>query len=178
MSKLLDNISKYLSFILRHRPDDIGLVLDEHGYAVVDELLVKSISRFDNFDKSLLAEVVADDKKGRYEYNEDFTKIRACQGHSIEVNLQLVNTEPPEFLYHGTSKKSYDLIKSSGIQKRNRHHVHLTDNSETATIVGARHGKPIVITIPAKKMYDSGIEFYKSANGVWLVDFVDVKYLG
>lgn len=116
------------------------------------------------------------DKK-RFIFNQDKTRIRANQGHSIDINLALIPKQPPEFLYHGTAQSNIDSIFEKGIEKINRQHVHLSEDKETATKVGMRHGKPIILTINTEKMFDDGIEFYLSENNVWLTDFVDIKYI-
>jgi len=120
---------------------------------------------------------VKTNNKQRYEYNEDETLIRARQGHSINVDVNLSESTPPDILYHGTATRFLDSILEKGIVKGNRLHVHLSKDEETATTIGARHGKPYVLKIDAKKMYEDGIKFYLSNNNVWLTDFVDVKYI-
>lgn len=175
MKKRNDVVSKgkFLALLLRHKPEEIGLSLDEHGWADVS-FLVKS----GHFTKELLDEIVSTNNKKRYEYNENETKIRARQGHSIEVDLELEPTEPPDVLYHGTQTKFLDSILMTGINKGSRHDVHLSDDIPTAINVGNRRGnKTIVLKIDSKKMYDDGYKFYVSNNGVWLIDFVPRKYI-
>jgi putative RNA 2'-phosphotransferase len=125
----------------------------------------------------LLDDIVKTNNKQRYEYNEDETLIRARQGHSIKVDVNLSESTPPDILYHGTATRFLDSILEKGIVKGNRLYVHLSKDEETATTVGARHGKPYVLKIDAKKMYEDGIKFYLSNNNVWLTDFVDAKYI-
>lgn len=170
-------ISKFLSLILRHQPDIIGLKLDENGWADVEELRAKSAKKGRNFSLEELDEVVETNNKKRFAFNEDKTKIRASQGHSIDINLALEAIQPPDFLYHGTAEANISSILEKGIEKRTRQHVHLSADKETAAKVGMRHGKPIILTIRTGKMHEEGIAFYQSANGVWLTEFVDPKYI-
>ncbi|WP_265426678.1 RNA 2'-phosphotransferase [Chryseobacterium sp. YIM B08800] len=169
--------SKFLSYVLRHHPELINLNLDENGWANVDELITKSTNDSQGFTFEELDEIVETNDKKRFIFNEDKTRIRANQGHSIDINLALIPQQPPEFLYHGTAQSNIDSILEKGIEKRNRQHVHLSQDRETATKVGMRHGKPIILTINTEKMFDDGIEFYLSENNVWLTDFVDIKYI-
>jgi len=170
--------SKFLSYVLRHHPELIGLNLDENGWAEVDELIIKS--KRDSYQELTfeeLDEIVETNDKKRFIFNEDKTRIRANQGHSIDINLALKPQQPPEFLYHGTAQSNIDSILEKGIEKRNRQHVHLSQDKETATKVGMRHGKPVILTIKTMEMFEEGIEFYLSDNNVWLTDFVDTKYI-
>jgi len=170
--------SKFLSYVLRHHPELINLNLDENGWANVDELIIKSKrDSYQGLTFEELDEIVETNDKKRFIFNEDKTRIRANQGHSIDINLALIPQKPPEFLYHGTAQSNIDSIFEKGIEKRNRQHVHLSQDIETATKVGMRHGKPIILTINTGKMFDDGIEFYLSENNVWLTDFVDIKYI-
>ncbi|AZA78565.1 RNA 2'-phosphotransferase [Chryseobacterium sp. G0186] len=170
-------ISKFLSLILRHQPESIGLKLDENGWANVEELRVKSGKKRMHFTKEELDEVVETNNKKRFAFNEDKTLIRSSQGHSIGIDLALEALQPPEFLYHGTAESNISSILDKGIEKRSRQHVHLSADKETATKVGMRHGKPIILTIRTGKMHEDGLLFYQSANGVWLTDFIDAKYI-
>lgn len=170
--------SKFLSYVLRHHPELINLALDENGWANVDELIAKS--KRDSYEGIIfeeLDEIVQTNAKKRFAFNEDKTKIRASQGHSIDINLALIPQQPPEFLYHGTAQSNIKSILEKGIEKRSRQHVHLSQDKETATNVGMRHGKPIILTIRTQKMFEDGIEFYLSDNQVWLTDHVDPKYI-
>lgn len=169
--------SKFLSYVLRHHPELIGLDLDENGWANVDELITKSANDSQGFTFEELDEIVQTNSKKRFAFNEDKTEIRASQGHSIDINLALIPQRPPEFLYHGTAQNNLESILEHGIEKRNRMHVHLSTDKETATNVGMRHGKPMILTITTGKMFEAGIEFYISDNEVWLTDFVDPKYI-
>lgn len=170
-------ISKFLSLILRHKPEIINLNLDENGWANVEELITKSINDSQGFTFEELEEIVETNDKKRFVFNEGKTKIRANQGHSIDVNLALIPQQPPEFLYHGTAQTNIDSILEKGIEKRSRQHVHLSQDKETATKVGMRHGKPLILVIKTKEMFEDGIAFYLSENKFWLTDFVDAKYI-
>lgn len=164
--------SKFLSLVLRHNPKKIGIVLDAHGWADVAELCKKMpISKED------LDEIVSTDSKQRYSYSEDGTKIRANQGHSIDVDVELERVDPPEFLWHGTATKSLDSIWKDGLKPMSRKLVHLSLDKETAIKVGTRHGKPALLKVKALEMSEAGHKFYRSKNGVWLVDAVPSKYL-
>ncbi|WP_175621413.1 RNA 2'-phosphotransferase [Chryseobacterium schmidteae] len=170
--------SKFLSYVLRHHPELINLNLDENGWANVDELIIKSKrDPHEGISFEELDEIVETNDKKRFIFNENKTRIRANQGHSIDINLALIPKQPPEFLYHGTAQSNIDSIFEKGIEKRNRQHVHLSQDIETATKVGMRHGKPVILTINTEKMFDEGIEFYLSENNVWLTDFVDIQYI-
>lgn len=172
-----DKLSKFLSLILRHKPSEIGITLDEHGWANVNELIegINSSGRVINME--LLEEIVKTDNKGRYSFNEDKTLIRANQGHSIPVDVELKESIPPDVLYHGTATKFIDSIKKQGIKSMSRLYVHLSKDLDTAVKVGSRHGKCVVLKIDAKKMFKDGIKFYLSENGVWLTKYVDWKYI-
>jgi len=171
------HLSKFISLLLRHKPETIGLQLDENGWANVDELIEKSNRKGVKFNFDDLKFIVQNCNKTRYDFNEDFSKIRANQGHSIQVNLELKVVEPPEILYHGTAKKNLESILKMGIDKINRNHVHLSTDIETASKVGARHGQVIILEIDAEKMFGEGIEFYLSKNKVWLTNYIDAKYI-
>lgn len=171
------SISKFLSLVLRHQPQEIGLILNENGWADVAELMQKSATKGKRFSMAELEEIVTTNDKKRFCFNEDKTQIRANQGHSVEIDLALQPVAPPEVLYHGTAQKNLDSILAKGIQKMNRQHVHLSKDTETAHIVGSRHGKPVILTINATQMQQDGLLFYQSDNGVWLTDSVDPKYI-
>ncbi len=168
--------SKYISLILRHKPEVIGIQLDEHGWADVSEL-IKGISKTRPFDMADLERIVAEDEKGRYSFNEDKTLIRANQGHSIPVDVELEKKVPPEYLFHGTGEKSLESIKEQGLLPMSRLYVHLSPDYDTAVKVGKRHGKPFVFKVAAEEMNDDGYDFYLSVNGVWLTKTVPNKYL-
>lgn len=170
-------ISKFLSLVLRHKPQVIGLDLDDNGWAETQELLEKLAKNNRKIDLETLEEVVANNDKKRFAFNADKTKIRASQGHSIEVKLGYAPVEPPEILFHGTATRFLDSIQKQGLLKGNRHQVHLSQNIETASNVGSRHGKVIVLKVKALDMYKAGFEFFISENQVWLTDHVPVEYL-
>ena len=169
-------LSKYISYILRHNPDSIGAVMDEHGYICVDDL-INGINKTNYIDMDLLNHIVETDNKNRYSFNADKTKIRANQGHSIPVDLELKPITPPDILYHGTGLKYVDSIDKIGLIPKSRNYVHLSSNYNTAVNVGKRHGTPVVYEIDTKAMLEDGYSFYRSVNGVWLIDKVDIKYL-
>lgn len=171
------HISKFLSLVLRHKPETIGIILDENGWADVQELIKRSAVKGVEFSVPELELIVETNDKKRFAFNEDRTKIRASQGHSIEVDLALEQKEPPEFLFHGTVEKFMDSILANGLLKQNRQHVHLSKELETAIKVGSRRGKPVILKIASGSMHEDGFTFFLSANGVWLTDSVPVKYI-
>jgi putative RNA 2'-phosphotransferase len=170
-------ISKFLSLVLRHQPETIDLVLDANGWADVEELIAKWTKHSHIFSADELKEIVFTNDKKRFSFNEDETKIRANQGHSIDVDLALKATEPPEFLYHGTVAKFLENIKQEGLLKISRQHVHLSGDKETAEKVGSRRGTPVILVVNSFKMHQDGYAFFISENGVWLTDNVPVKYI-
>jgi len=172
----LQETSKFISLILRHKPETIGITLDEHGWANVDELIV-GISRTHEINREILEEIVRTDNKQRYSFNEDKTLIRANQGHSIPVDVELEEVEPPKYLYHGTGEKFRESIDADGLKPKSRLYVHLSEDIETATKVGSRHGKPVVYRVFAGWMHKNGFRFYRSVNGVWLTKDVPTKYI-
>jgi putative RNA 2'-phosphotransferase len=174
--KQIKTISKFLSLILRHSPQTIGLQLDEQGWAEVNELLAKA-SIHHQISRELLDEVVSTNDKQRFTFNDDGTKIRASQGHSISVDLSLEKMEPPEYLYHGTVSKSIDAIKAEGLKKMDRQHVHLSRDKETAIKVGSRRGIPVILTISSGQMHLAGFAFYLSENQVWLTNHVPERFI-
>lgn len=170
----LNNKSKFLSLILRHKPQTIGLSLTNDGWADVQELIDKSDGTF-TFD--ILKRIVQECPKKRYSFSEDGKRIKANQGHSLSLDLKFEQKVPPTVLYHGTAKKNFCAIRQNGLSKMKRHHVHLSEDLKVAIDVGKRHGEPIVFIIDAKEMNDDGILFYQSENGVWLTEFIDPKYI-
>ena len=172
----LKETSKFISLILRHKPEVIGISLDEHGWAKVDEL-IDGISKTYVFNMEMLEEIVKTDKKGRYSFSEDKTLIRANQGHSINVDVELEEKEPPEFLWHGPGEKFVSGIDTEGLIPKSRLYVHLSKDEDTALQVGARHGKPVLYRVLSGKMYKDGYVFYLSQNGVWLTKKVPLEYL-
>ena len=172
----LKETSKFISLILRHKPEAIGITLDEHGWANVDELIA-GIAKTQPIDMTMLEQIVAEDEKQRYSFNEDKTLIRANQGHSIPVDVELEEKEPPEILYHGTGAKYVSSIDEQGLMPKSRLYVHLSSDEDTAKKVGQRHGKPVIYVVKSGKMFCDGYKFYKSVNGVWLTKEVPLTYL-
>jgi putative RNA 2'-phosphotransferase len=173
----LTHISKFISLVLRHQPEKIGLVLDPHGWADVDELIRKANHAGVHFDRPTLDQVVAENDKQRFAFSPDGTKIRASQGHSIEVDLQFEPSAPPEVLYHGTAVRFLASILEQGLISGSRQYVHLSKDRQTARSVGSRHGKAVVFRVKAGEMERAGLKFFLSANGVWLTKHVPVEYL-
>ena len=172
----LKETSKFISLILRHKPETIGITLDEHGWANVDELIA-GIAKTHPIDMAILEQIVAEDEKQRYSFNEDKTLIRANQGHSIPVDVELEEKQPPEILYHGTGEKYVSSINEQGLIPKSRLYVHLSKDEETAVKVSQRHGKPVIYKVKSGEMYNDGYKFFRSVNGVWLTKSVPVKYL-
>ena len=170
------DLSKFISLILRHKPEVIGISLDEHGWANVDELLA-GIGRTRPITMEILEEIVRTDEKQRYTFNEDHARIRANQGHSIQVDVELEEKEPPEYLFHGTGRKYVESIDQTGLIPKSRLYVHLSGDQETAIKVGKRHGEPIVYQVAAGAMARDGHKFWRSANDVWLTKRVPPEYL-
>lgn len=175
--KELQSLSKFLSLILRHKPEAIGLVLDEHGWANVHDLLQGMRRAGKKITIDVLEQIVRTDAKGRYSFNADHTSIRANQGHSISVDVELKELQPPAVLYHGTAYKTLALIQAGGLKAMGRLYVHLSKDIVTATKVGERHGKPVVLEIDAARMWQDGYRFFCSENGVWLTKSVPVQYI-
>lgn len=175
----LERLSKFISMILRHKPEAIGITLDEHGWADVDELIkgINETGEEIEFSKDTLETIVKTDKKQRYSFSQDKTLIRANQGHSIPVDVELEKKEPPKVLYHGTGVKSVKAIQEQGLLPMERLYVHLSTDVETATNVGKRHGTPVIFQVNAEQMQKDGYDFFQSVNGVWLTKEVPAKYL-
>lgn len=169
--------SKFLSLILRHRPEEIGVELDEAGWVDVGILLERCAAHGRSISREALHEIVATSPKQRFAFNTDGERIRANQGHSVGVELGYEPAEPPVELFHGTVEKFLAAIRNDGLLKMQRHHVHLSPDRETATSVGQRRGKPIVLLVQAERMARSGYEFYLSTNGVWLADHVPPEFV-
>ncbi|WP_234443035.1 RNA 2'-phosphotransferase [Streptomyces cellulosae] len=168
-------VSKYLSKHLRHQPERIGLTLDEGGWVETDTLIAAAAAHGFRFTRAELDHVVAANDKRRFAI--DGTRIRASQGHSIDVNLGLAPATPPPYLYHGTVARFLDAIRTEGLRAMNRHDVHLSPDRETATRVGARRGRPVVLSVDADAMHRDSHLFHVSANGVWLTKAVPPEYL-
>lgn len=173
----LTKVSKYLSKHLRHQPDRLGLTLEPGGWVTVDDLLAACTAHQFPVSREELEAVVTHNDKQRFSFDESKTRIRANQGHSVAIDLQLQPQIPPDVLYHGTGEKSVPAILTSGLLKMSRHHVHLSTEVETARKVGMRHGRPVVLAIAAASMHQAGFTFYCSDNGVWLVEEVPPQYL-
>lgn len=176
--KRMKNTSKFISLILRHKPEAVGISLDEHGWADVQEL-INGINRSEGhfLDMERLEEIVRTDEKQRYSFNEDHTLIRANQGHSIPVDVELEERIPPDILWHGTGEKSVPSIDVQGLIPKGRLYVHLSSDIKTAKKVGSRHGKPVIYEIDCRKMVEDGYRFFLSANQIWLTKEVPVAYL-
>ncbi|MGR3679169.1 MAG: RNA 2'-phosphotransferase [Paracoccaceae bacterium] len=170
--------SKFLSLVLRNKPEEIGLQLDKHGWVRVDELLRKLKNANRNLSHAELVQLVESSDKKRFTLSEDGSQIRAAQGHSIDVDLGLKPRRPPDELYHGTASANLDAIFCDGLNAGRRRQVHLSTDPETAERVGQRHGKPVVLRVEAKRMFDNGFKFFCADNGVWLTDKVPASYLG
>jgi putative RNA 2'-phosphotransferase len=169
--------SKFLSLILRHEPGRVGIILDDAGWIAVDELLRAMNAHGVRVTRDDLEHVVGTSDKKRFAFSDDGQRIRASQGHSLEVDLQYPPQTPPELLYHGTATRFLESIRKGGLQKMARHHVHLSAETKMTLQVGARHGKPALLIIRAGEMNRAGFVFHCSANGVWLVDRVPPQYI-
>jgi putative RNA 2'-phosphotransferase len=170
-------MSKFLSLILRHEPERIGITLDNAGWIDVDTLLQAVHRHGPALSRAQLEHIVATSDKKRFAFSEDGRRIRASQGHSVEVDLKYEPLTPPELLYHGTAAQFLDSIRKQGLLKMERHHVHLSAETVLTLQVGARRGRPALLTIRAGEMHRAGHVFYRSANGVWLVDSVPVQFI-
>jgi putative RNA 2'-phosphotransferase len=170
-------ISKFLSLVLRHKPETIGLTLDSEGWADVGEIIKKSFDAGVVLDRPVLRQVVDGGEKKRFSFSPDGSRIRANYGHSIPVTPVHASAEPPEFLYHGTAKESSPSIDSEGIGPGTRQYVHLVDDLKTAVEVGSRHGEPVVVVVQARAMYEKGYEFFKTESGIWLTKEVPKEYI-
>jgi putative RNA 2'-phosphotransferase len=166
-----------MSLVLRHKPETIGLGLDANGWADVSELIEKAGTHGVVLRRELIAEVVATSDKQRFAIDETGTRIRANQGHSVEIDLGLTPSEPPQILFHGTGEKSVAAIRAEGLKAGQRQHVHLSPDTETAVKVGGRHGRPAVLRIAAGRMQAQGHAFFLSTNGVWLTDCVPAEFI-
>ncbi|UWU72976.1 RNA 2'-phosphotransferase [Bradyrhizobium huanghuaihaiense] len=170
-------LSKFLSFVLRHKPDAIGLVLDSQGWASIDDLIAKADAAGTTFDRDDLLRVVAESDKKRFSLSADIERIRAAQGHSVSVELGLAAQEPPSVLYHGTATRFVEAILSEGLKPQARQQVHLSFDEATAQRVGQRHGKPHVFKVDAGGMHAKGFRFFRADNGVWLTNHVPPEFL-
>jgi putative RNA 2'-phosphotransferase len=177
MANRLVRTSKFLSYVLRHDPGALGLELDPGGWADVDTLLDRARADGRSIDRTLLERVIAHGEKERFTLSEDETKIRANYGHSIDVNLDLTPTPPPEHLYHGTARQTLSTIRSEGLRPQSRQYVHLSSTRDEAHRVGGRHGTPVVLTVEARPLHDAGHPLYRSTDAVWLTDRVPPTFL-
>lgn len=178
LSGNLKKYSNFLSFVLRHKPESIGITLDKNGWVEVSVLLEASRVAGQDITIDLLKQIVATNDKQRFAFNDTEELIRANQGHSVKnIDLNLNEIVPPNILYHGTVEKFIDAIMESGLQRMSRQYVHLSEYRETATNVGSRRGKPIILIVQAAKMHEAGFVFYCSENGVWLTESVPSKYI-
>ena len=177
MSDRSNNTSKFLSLVLRHQPGVVGITLDEAGWVSVEDLLEGSRRNGHAITFDELQRIVQTSDKQRFAFSEDLKRIRANQGHSVPVDLGYEPARPPEVLYHGTADRFLASIRSAGLIKGKRHHVHLSDRTETAVAVGSRHGKVVVLEVAAGAMHREGTTFYRTTNGVWLTEHVPVRHL-
>lgn len=174
--KTLHEISKLIALVLRHKPEELGLSMDSHGWVEVGALIEK-INALQPFTMDMLQEIVDTDNKKRYSFNADQSCIRANQGHSVPVDLELLPLEPPKVLWHGTATRFSESIERQGLIPMGRQYVHLSDNFQTAFTVGKRHGAPMIYAVDAEAMHHAGHAFYCSENGVWLAKAVPAEYL-
>ena len=178
MSKKITDISKFLSYILRHQPEAIGLSLDKEGWAVISDLVLCAAEEGYKLDNNLIRSIVNNSDKKRFTISDDGLRIRAAQGHSSQqVDIKYEEKTPPEFLYHGTATRFLISIRAQGLHAKDRQYVHLSADEETAIQVGSRHGKPIVLKIKSLTMYEQGFKFYQADNGVWLTDTVPYRFI-
>lgn len=171
-----NKISKFLSYVLRHKPDSIGLQLDPYGWLLIDDIIVNSQTEI-ILSNEIIKKTVSSNKKKRFTISNDGKYIRANQGHSIKVDLQLIPQIPPDILYHGTATRFLDSILKEGLKAGQRQYVHLSSDIETAKEVGSRYGKLVILTIDSKKMHQDGYQFFISDNHVWLTEQVNSKFL-
>lgn len=177
MTREVIRLSKFLSLVLRHQPGRIGLVLDENGWADVGVLIERAGAHGVALTRELIAEIVASSDKQRFALDAASGRMRANQGHSIDIDLSLEPTEPPAILFHGTAAATLPSIRQEGLKPGNRQHVHLSRDEATAVKVGQRHGRPVVLRVFAGKMWGKGAPFYCSANGVWLTPAVPPEFI-
>ncbi len=169
-------MGKYVSMLLRHHPEEADIILDEHGWTDVDDLIKKVNPRYP-LTEEILQQIAEGSDKKRYEFSEDGKRVRAVHGHSVQVDLGYEESEPPAVLYHGSATKYQQSIEEKGLLKQSRQFVHLSENVEQAIDVGRRHGKLLLYEIDAVKMHEDGFRFFRSSSGVWLTDHVPVRYL-
>lgn len=178
MSKKNTDISKFLSYVLRHKPEAIGLFLDKEGWAVINDLILLSIKEGYTLDNNLIRYIVNSSDKKRFTISEDGLRIRASQGHSTQhVNIDYKEKAPPCFLYHGTASRFIPTIREQGLLSLSRQYVHLSSDKDTAIQVGQRYGKPVLLKIKALNMYEQGFKFYQAENDVWLTKQVPYQFI-
>lgn len=177
METNITRLSKFLSYVLRHAPGEIGLALGEGGWVSTDELIARARAHGQGLTPEILREIVATNDKKRFTLSSDGMRIRAAQGHSVAVDLELTPVVPPGVLYHGTAASVLDRILAEGLKPQTRRHVHLSADRETARKVGMRHGRPVILLVAAGRMGDDGLLFYQADNGVWLTGPVAPIYL-
>ncbi|UYU31964.1 RNA 2'-phosphotransferase [Siccibacter colletis] len=178
MNNKITDISKFLSYVLRHQPESIGLLLDKEGWAVISELITCSIKEGYKLDNNIIFNIVDSSDKKRFTISEDGLRIRAAQGHSTQqVDITYIEKVPPCFLYHGTAIRFIFSIREQGLIPMSRKYVHLSSNKDTAIQVGQRYGKPVLLKIEALNMYDQGFKFYQADNGVWLTERVPYLFI-
>lgn len=170
-------VSKFISLILRHKPETINIELDANGWADVGELLAGINKKGHKITINDLKLIVDNDEKGRYAFSDNYSRIRANQGHSINIDAELKEKKPPIYLFHGTGEKSLEAIMREGLKHMSRLYVHLSDNYDTAVSVGKRHGTPVVLKVKSEEMYAGGYKFYLSENNVWLTKEVPAAYI-
>ncbi len=176
-SREIVKTSKFLSLVLRHRPDKIGIELDETGWVAVDDLLAGVNKSGRSLNREQLDSVVRENDKQRFAFSDDGQRIRANQGHSIDVDLDHAAARPPAELYHGTPQKFLESIRASGLKRMSRHHVHLHEEVSVADAVGRRRGQPVILVINSGKMHREGYTFWVTPNRVWLVDAVPAEFI-
>lgn len=178
MSKKNTDISKFLSYVLRHQPEAIGLSLDKEGWAVISDLILCSVKEDYTLDNNLIRNIVDSSDKKRFTISDDGLRIRAAQGHSTQqVNIDYKEKIPPCFLYHGTAIRFISAIREQGLLPLSRKYVHLSFDKNTAIQVGQRYGKPVLLKIKALYMYEQGFKFYQADNGVWLTEQVPYQFI-
>ena len=171
------SLGRFLSLVLRHQPSAAHITLDAHGWADVDALLAGCAQAGRSLTREDLERIVRENDKTRYSFNDDHTKIRANQGHSVPVDVELRQLPPPDTLYHGTARRFLDSIRSQGLRPMGRQYVHLSKDTATALTVGRRHGPPVVLAVDAAAMAAEGYVFYLSENGVWQCEAVPWRFL-
>ena len=177
-SKHINEASKFLSYVLRHKPHSIGLELDSDGWAEIDQLIIGSANEGRNINREMILAILTSSEKKRFAISSDGQHIRALQGHSSEnVSIRLPAETPPTILYHGTATRFLKSIQQQGLISGSRHHVHLTKDKSTALAVGQRYGKPVILIIDSLKMHQDGLAFYLAENGIWLTTHVPPQYI-